>query len=273
MRTLHEVPVLNLDSLPFDLCVYQHNYHAHDRTVLHSHPWGQLDSVSKGVMHLEIDGRRFLSPPQYAVWIPPDARHSCFSTCETTYRSIYLSPDLSGRLPPTPCSLSLSAIATAIVADLITRSVRIPESDTDRRLIAVLADQIAAAPTADAFLPYSNSPALERILETMRTNPGDNRSIAEWASSANMTERTLARLCQRELGMSLGQWRQRLRFLSALDALDNHHEINEIAFDLGYGAASAFITAFRQMSGMTPGQYRTRVLGAPAHEPDSGRHS
>lgn len=50
-------------------------YFRHDRLTAmewqtHSHPWGQLNYVSHGVMNLEISGIRFLSPPQYAIWIP-----------------------------------------------------------------------------------------------------------------------------------------------------------------------------------------------------------
>ena len=41
----------------------------------HSHPWGQLTYCSTGVMEITVAGQRYLSPPQYAVWIPPETLH------------------------------------------------------------------------------------------------------------------------------------------------------------------------------------------------------
>ena len=56
--------------------------------------------------------------------------------------------------------------------------------------------------------------------------------------------------------MSFGEWRQRLRFLTALEALEAGQGVQQIAFDLGYSSASAFIAMFRREAGTTPEQYR-----------------
>jgi transcriptional regulator GlxA family with amidase domain len=45
---------------------------------------------------------------------------------------------------------------------------------------------------------------------------------------------SLARQFLRELGMSFGEWRLRLRFLRAIEALEAGTPIQAIAFDLGY---------------------------------------
>ena len=44
--------------------------------------------------------------------------------------------------------------------------------------------------------------------------------------------------------MSLGEWRQRLRFLCAIDRLEAGQPVQQIAFDLGYSTASAFIASW-----------------------------
>lgn len=56
--------------------------------------------------------------------------------------------------------------------------------------------------------------------------------------------------------MSFGEWRQRLRFLAAIEALDSARSVQEVAFDLGYSTASAFIAMFQRQAGCTPEQYR-----------------
>ncbi|WP_254597715.1 helix-turn-helix domain-containing protein [Burkholderia lata] len=100
---------------------------------------------------------------------------------------------------------------------------------------------------------------MEMLLACLQKDPGDNRTVADWASEFNVTERTLARMSQRELGMPLGEWRQRLRFLRALSALETKRDIKEIAFDLGYSSPSAFVVMFRKLSGKTPQQYRSTL--------------
>ena len=72
----------------------------------------------------------------------------------------------------------------------------------------------------------------------------------------HVSERTLARQFVRELGMSFGEWRQRLRYLAAIEALETSHSVQEIAFDLGYSSGSAFIAMFARQAGCTPEQYR-----------------
>src|SRR5579859_4417119 len=78
------------------------------RTEPHAHEWGQLNFVSHGIMHLDVAGQRFISPPQYGVWIPPHREHSTYNAEATTYRSLYVSLDLSCQLPKQPCTLAIS---------------------------------------------------------------------------------------------------------------------------------------------------------------------
>ncbi len=207
-------------------------------------------------MQLEIDGQRFLSPPQYAVWIPPERVHSCYNSQAIVYRSLYLSAELSRRLPATPCTLAISAILKAILSDFAERGVNLPTSAQDLRLARVVMDQLECAQPHDDYLPYGRTPALREVLDALQAEPGDNRSLAQWAQQVHSTERTLARHCQRELGMTFGEWRQRLRFLAAIEALEAGRGIQQIAFDLGYSSPSAFISMFRRLAGTTPEQYR-----------------
>jgi AraC-like DNA-binding protein len=109
-------------------------------------------------------------------------------------------------------------------------------------------------------LPYASSPGLLGILEALQAEPGDNRPLSAWAEQIHVSERTLARQFVRELGMSFGEWRQRLRFLAAIEALDSHRSIQEIAFDMGYSTGSAFIAMFQRQAGCTPEQYRRSHL-------------
>lgn len=90
----------------------------------------------------------------------------------------------------------------------------------------------------------------------MEVKVADNRSLPELAHAAHTTERTLMRRCQRDLGMSLTEWRQRLRVVKAMPLLQAGQTVETIALDLGYGSASAFIAMFKKRIGTTPDEFR-----------------
>ena len=121
-------------------------------------------------------------------------------------------------------------------------------------------DQLQQAPVHECYLPYASSPGLLAILETLQAEPGNNQPLAHWALQVHVSERTLARQFVRELGMSFGEWRQRLRYLAAIEALETSRSVQEIAFDLGYSSGSAFIAMFARQAGCTPEQYRRSHL-------------
>ncbi len=94
----------------------------------------------------------------------------------------------------------------------------------------------------------------------MEENPIDNTSLSEWAARVHTTERTLARHCQSELGMSFTEWRLRVRYLYSMDLLRKGHSVKEVALTLGYNQASPFIAMFKKYSGQTPEQYKNKLL-------------
>jgi len=249
--------------LPYPVYFRIDDFAANSRFISHSHPWGQLNYSAAGVMELNIDGQRFLSPPQYAVWIPPDLPHDARIHQNVIYHSAYLDAPLCATLPNKPCSLMLSPILKAILADFAERGVAIPTTPADRRLAEVLVDQLKAARCTRNYLPASDDPVLSELLAELQSEPGCNRSLAEWSRRLHVTERTLARRCQRDLGMSFGEWRQRQRFLAALPLLEAGRPVQTVALELGYSTSSAFIAMFQRQCGTTPDQYR-RQQGSPA---------
>ena len=98
------------------------------------------------------------------------------------------------------------------------------------------------------------------MLRALEANPSDPRSLPQLARAANTTERTLMRRAQRNLGMSLVEWRQRLKVIEALALLERGQSVETIGLDLGYSSASAFISMFRKMMGTTPDEYRRRHM-------------
>ncbi|MCW2268407.1 HTH-type transcriptional repressor of iron protein A [compost metagenome] len=253
------VNIPQFDALPAPVYFRYDEFGADTHSAAHRHGWGQLNYAAHGIMHLEIGGQRFVSPPHYAVWVPPDTEHSCYNPQAIVYRSVYLDRALCQTLPAQPCTLVISEILKAILGDFARRDVKVPVDEADRRLAQVLVDQLRLAPTQTCFLPYARSAGLHAVLQALHDEPGDNRPLADWAASVHVSERTLARQFARELGMSFGEWRLRLRFLRAIEGLEQNLPIQQIAFELGYSSPSAFIAMFQRHAHCTPEQYRRQA--------------
>ncbi|AOY02296.1 AraC family transcriptional regulator [Jeongeupia sp. USM3] len=254
-------PHRDFDRLPYPVCFRFDAFSAGTECELHRHPWGQLNYAEHGVMQIDVDGQRFLSPPRYAVWLPPGVVHGSYNHQPVLYRALDLDPDLCTALPDRPCMLAIDSVLRAILVDFAERGVAVPEHDADRRLAQVVVDRLGRAQAEPRYLPLAQTPALQQVLDALQRDPGDNRTLADWAATVHQTERTLARHCRRELGMSLGEWRQRLRFLRAIERLEAGRSVQAIALDLGYSTSSAFIAMFQRQAGVTPEQYR-REMGA-----------
>ncbi|WP_115827551.1 AraC family transcriptional regulator [Xenorhabdus cabanillasii] len=224
--------------------------------MLHSHPFGQLIYVVCGVIEMTVEGQRFLAPPEFCIWVPKNMIHSSYNRKTMRFWIIDISSQLSESLPQQPCIIRLTSIFNAIMMDFYTRKIVQPETEKDQRLAQILIDQVELSPGQCTYLPSSRDKLLAPILEALERNPADNTSLAEWAKKRYTSERTLSRRCQQELGMSFGEWRQRLRFLHAISLLEQGKSVYEIAFDVGYSSSSAFISMFQQLAGTTPERFR-----------------
>jgi len=222
----------------------------------HSHAWGQVICVKSGVVALSIAGQRFLAPPEFAVWLPPGIEHASYNRKPALFRTINIARPLCQNLPQQACLLNVSPVFKAIVDQCLARKMLAPQNKTELRLCRVLIDQLHQAPIQQTYLPISQDKFLGPVLQALERCPSDNTSLAVWASRVYTTERTLSRRCQQQLGMSFSEWRQRLRFLHAISLLEKGHTVQEVALEVGYSSASAFIVMFQQIAGTTPERFR-----------------
>jgi transcriptional regulator GlxA family with amidase domain len=186
--------------------------------------------------------------------------HVGFNRHEACHCSLYLAAELCAALPAVPCALTLSPLIRALLEELRSEPPSQPQTPEQQRLLQVLVDKLIQAPHAGSYLPSSDDPLLGPVLRTLEANPSDPRSLPQLARAANTTERTLMRRAQRDLGMSLVEWRQRLKVIEALALLERGQSVETIGLDLGYSSASAFISMFRKMMGTTPDEYRRRHM-------------
>ncbi len=164
---------------------------------------------------------------------------------------------LCADLPQQACSVVMNDILKAILNNFAERDVQIPQSAADRRLGQVLVDQLHAAEIEHSYLPYASSVQTSFVVDSLRADPGNADTLSLNGLSVYLSANVLlARQFMRETGISFGEWRQRLRFLAAIEQLETQQSIKEIAFYLGYSSPSAFISMFQRHAQCTPEQYR-----------------
>nr|WP_216602178.1 helix-turn-helix transcriptional regulator [Vibrio pectenicida] len=252
-------PSLSIDRAPSDFFMNFEAFLSNTETRMHSHPWGQVQLISGGILEMEAQGTRFLAPPHLAIWVPAGVMHTSYNRKPLSYCSLNIAERLTTNFPSSTSLIKITPIVSSIIDDFRHREINIAQSEQDKRLIQVLLDQLATRDTQHHFLPSSDNKYLATILAEVEESPLDITSLAQWAEKVHTTERTLARHCQSELGMSFTEWRLRVRYLYSMELLRSGQSVKEVALTLGYNQASPFIAMFKKYAGQTPEQYKNKL--------------
>ena len=228
----------------------------------HQHPFAQLIHASSGVMTVTTEHGTWVVPPRRAVWVPARVGHAIRMTGRVSMRTIYLSEALGPLAGGACCVVQVSALLREAILRAVEFARPYDEAGPEARLVAVIADEIRAAATAPLHLPLPRDARARRVADALRANPGDARTLPEWARFAGASARTLERLWNTETSLSFAAWRQQARLLRALEQLAAGESVTSVALDLGYETPSAFIAMFRRALGTSPGRY---FRGAATH--------
>lgn len=223
-------------------------------TRAHRHPWLQLSYAVAGVLSVHTPAGTFVAPRQWAVWIGPDEEHEIATRGRAEMRSLYIDPAAAPWAPRATRVIEVSPLARELIVEFGRLPAQYDDSGAAGRLVAVLLDQLSSAPEAPFSVPIPVDPRVAAIAAALEAQPADGRKLSEWARVSGASERTLARIFERETGLSFREWRQRVRLLSALTALERGDAVTAVAFDCGFNSPSAFISAFRRRFGSTPGE-------------------
>lgn len=233
-----------LEALPNKVLGYQH-----------SHPWVQFSYAISGVLEVQTAHGRFIAPPQRAVWIPAGIEHRVHCSTQTQIRSLYIDHHILSD-PPSSCRVvEVSPLLKELIRAFGKLPIEYDEQGAEGRLAAVLLDQLTHAPDKGLMLPLPADPRLQKIVAQLQKHPDASDTLNQWAQRLQVSEKTLSRLFSQQTGLTFRVWRQRLRLLSALPLLEQKHPVTEVALACGYESISAFIAAFGEHFGSTPGEF------------------
>lgn len=234
---------------------YATDYPPGHTTGRHSHARDQLVHAESGLLTVRADRGAWVVPPGYAVWVPAGVVHEVRAATAAAFRTLYLRRD-SGVPVGRHCRVvEVPPLVRALIGRVCRLPAAYPSVGPEARLVAVLADELCDLPPAPLDLPMPADRRAAAVAEVLLAEPADNRDLDAWGRFVGASDRTLARLFQRDCGMTFGQWRQRRRLLAALERLAAGEAVTTVALDLGYATPSAFIAMFRRALGAAPTRY------------------
>jgi AraC-like DNA-binding protein len=229
----------------------------HDHVLpAHAHDWDQLTYAASGVLRVDTADASWTVPPHTAVWVPAGVEHAEQMFAPVTMRTLYFAPRLVRNLPRAECR---AVNISSLLRELILHASR--QGALDRRraphahAIGMLLDQLAGVTTVPLQLPAPRDDRARRVASFLRDAPDDDGSVAVLARRAGASRRTIERLFVRDTGMTMAEWRRRLRLLHAVRLLAEGEGVTAAALAVGYGSVSAFIAVFKKEFGVTPGRY------------------
>lgn len=151
--------------------------------------------------------------------MPSNVLHNAQGTGATECYALFVDQAAIAGLPTSCCTLAVSPLLRELLLQASGFDPLYDEQGAEGRLIGVLLDQLAAAPIENLHLPVSNDARIRQLTERLLADPADKATLSQWAQRIGMSERTLNRTLQQQMGMSFGHWRRQLHVMLALQRL------------------------------------------------------
>ena len=105
--------------------------------------------------------------------------------------------------------------------------------------------------------PVPQGSALEPLLTWLQENLGRDLTLADIATQAGTSTRTLIRRFREQAGTTPLQWLHRARVRQAQHLLETtQHSVERIGAQVGFGSPTAFRDRFKRTTGVSPHAYR-----------------
>lgn len=233
---------------------------ARTRIRPHSHVRGQLIHAPSGALQVVTEMGKWSVPVNQAIWVPGGTEHAVIAQMPLSIHTIFVDPAYTQALPQQCQVLSLSPLMRELLNRAVLIGSKYPTEGPESRLMSVILDELQILNPEPLYLPIAKDRQIRKIMDALMENPGDNRTLGDWAHEVGATTRTLARRFKKETGFSFGQWRTRLRLIEGMERLQRGDSVTRVALEMGYANSSAFIVMFHRELGVAPGKLKPQIL-------------
>lgn len=223
-----------------------------DTIALHAHPRDQVLYAIEGVMRVATQGEAWIVPPDRALYVPGGIEHGVAMKGQVEMRTLYILPHAAPDLPKSPAVLDISTLLKALILALLDEPIDYDEQGRGGLVAGLILDELSRAQQLQLVIPMPRDERLKRLCKALLDDPARGETLDGWAQEAGASPRTLSRLFTREVGLTFTQWRQRVRFHNAMEAIVRGEAIGNVANANGYDSTSAFSAAFKKVMGLSP---------------------
>ncbi|MEM9633250.1 MAG: helix-turn-helix transcriptional regulator [Pseudomonadota bacterium] len=220
----------------------------------HCHKRDQLLYAISGVMRVSASDTSWIVPPDRALLMPAGQQHSVEMHGEVQMRTLYISPVRQAEMKV----LSVPSLLRELIVSLAQEPMDYSNNDRANRIAELIAIELELCETLPLSIPLPADPRLQKLCLRIMEDPSLSASFDQLSEETGASAKTLARLCIKQLGMSLGEWRRRVRFASAMELLAKGTPIKVAASLCGYSSAAAFSHAFRKEFRIRPSELQSR---------------
>nr|WP_163502134.1 helix-turn-helix domain-containing protein [Halomonas socia] len=229
----------------------------------HYHDKAQLIRFLDGNAIIETDERVWTLSSNSIFWLPPYVKHKMTLQKSSLVQAIYIDT----FCPSDYCS-SEGLTARIVISQLVESSLDVircagnnyKNIDSFQRLSHVVIDEILGE--------FSHFNSLENIRSKMLTYAYDivvedlekRQTLDSISSRLNVSAKTLSRAIKKETGFTFKDWHRNILMEFGKIKLKNGAQVTLTASQLGYKNTSQFISAFKEVVGMTPKKYQQRFL-------------
>ncbi len=226
----------------------------------HEHDWGQLYWLKNGMINVETGKAQWAITPGSVGWTPKHCAHKVKIFASVQVYVLDLNYADSDGFPKEPGVYGMSTFLHALLQ-------RASEFDTSDyppsylgHLLGLLGYEIAQLQELPLGLPLPIDRRARNIADELMRSPASDLSQEQLASQWGVSVRTLSRIFSKQTGLTFSQWRQQSKIVTSLTLIQQGLSIAEVAERSGYSNVSAYIEAFRQRFGETPGKFQAKAL-------------
>lgn len=219
----------------------------------HSHPTHELLWNERGASTATIDDRIWTLTPDHGLWIPAGVRHSGWTPAGTWQRAALFSIDDVPAISDQPVAVDV----TPLLRLLLDRLGEDGLDDASRTTTEATILDVLEPAAHQLLLRIPRSALLAPIAARLREHPSDTTTLGAWADRLGVSTRTITRAFEAETGLGFSRWTATARTQQAISRLAAGDSIDEVAASVGYRSTTAFGTAFRRVTGTSPGRFRS----------------
>ena len=242
----------------------------------HAHDTYAVGVIEQGALAFSYRGENWLAQAGQVNLAVPGEAHTGNAATDIgwTYRMFYIAPELMRQVSAaiTGCPARLPFFAAGVINDAkLAGRIRalhreLEENKTARleqeeELWALLTELILrhADQRRSLASPGRENLAVNRVREYMEAHFTDNFSIHDLAEVCNLSPFYLIRAFRASTGVPPHVYQQQIRVRRAKELMAQGCSATFAAQETGFVDQSHFSRRFRQITGMTPGQYRNFV--------------